>query len=604
MPHIRNGFHSFITKELVDNVLFQRSNFYYFLGKINPWVGNVVPVDNLNTEQVDMEVRDNIFYIRKVKPTETTIVAKSFSWKSGEIYDHWDHTIEMKGKPFYCITSDYNVYKCLNNNNGVVSTVKPTGNSLFPFTTADGYIWKYMYNVPSFKRNKFLSVDVVPVQKSLTDGFYNRGAVEEIVVANGGAGYVDAQQTTISVGGPGTGAVLIPIVSKQTGAILDVRIQNAGTGYATAPVLTLNSTPQGSGIYGNVSAVLEAVVHSGSIVNVVIKDPGIGYAADTSTTISVVGDGTGAIFSPVVSGGVITDVIVENPGQDYTFLNLTINGAGTGAILNPVLSVSDFLSDQAAVEQAAERGAIYAIKVTTNGNNYDNNTIVTVTGDGTGCTAVPVIAGGGVQKITITSPGTGYTYANVVIYNPNREFPNEYINAVAYAILPPEGGHGYDAVKELYGDTIAIYTQLKDDASLTAIAQDYRQYGILANPLSLSDNKRVSNDSYLIMHDVNFNNTTNITLDTILISNNVKYRVVKKAGVNVKLQQLSLIYKPIAVSDVFYYEASPGVQYIVSSIISIPVVNKYSGDLLYAQNLEPFLPSSEQLISFRTYITL
>lgn len=605
MANIRNGFHSFITQELVDNILFQKNNFYYFLGKIDPWPDGETPLINIDTEESDLSSRDGILYIRKVNPTETTIVTKSFIWENGAVYDQWDHTQEMKGKPFYCINSDYNVYKCLSNNNGAPSTDRPSGMSLLPFTTSDGYIWKYMYNVPSFKRNKFLSNDLIPVQKALTDGFYNRGAVEQIVVADGGTGYIDVQQTTITIsGGGGTGAVLIPIVSKETGTILDVIIQNAGSGYSTAPTLTLVSNPAGTGIYGNSAAKLRAIVHSGNIVNVTIEDPGIDYPADTSTTIVAIGDGTGAIFSPVVSGGVIIDVIVENPGQDYSFIELTVIGEGSGAVLNPVLAVSDFISNQAAVEQSADPGAIYAIKVTESGNNYDGLTTVTIEGDGTGATAVPVIVSGVIQKIDMTTYGTGYTYANVVIYNPNRELPNDYIDAEAYAILPPSKGHGYDAVNELYGDTMAVYTQLKDDEELTMIQQNYRQYGILVNPRLVGNNKRATNEKYFIMFDVNFNNTTGITPDTILISNNVKYRVVQKIGLNVKLQQLSLTLKPVSSGNSFYYEGDEGTLFVVTSVVSFPTVNKYSGDMLYVQNLEPFTPSEEQLLSFRTYITL
>ena len=609
MANIRNGFHSFITTELVDNILFQRNNFYYFLGKIDPWEDNdTVPDEAPDTEESDLATRDNILYIRKVNPTETSIVTKSFTWEIGTVYDQWDHTQEMKGKPFYCINSEYNVYKCLNNNNGAPSTTTPSLVGLAPFQTSDGYVWKYMYNVPSFKRSKFLSNALVPVQKALTDGFYNRGAVEQVVVVDGGINYTSSPQTFITVTptNGGSGAILIPIVSSTPGAdsITSVIIKNGGTGYTTAPTLVVSSNPEGTGRYGNPKAVLKAVVHLGVIVNVTIEDPGVDYLADTSTTITVVGDGTGAIFSPVVSNGSVVDVVVENPGQDYSFLELTVTGAGTGAKLRPVLSVSDFISDQASIEQSAEPGAIYAIKVTIPGNNYDGLTTVTIKGDGTGATAVPILQGGTIQKINIVTPGTGYTYVDVEIKNPNRDLPNTYLDAEAYAILPPPKGHGYDAVNELYGDTVAVYTQLKDDESLTTIGQDYRQYGILVNPQIIGTNKKASNDKYFIMFDINFNITDNIIEDTILTFNNVRYMVVKKSGLNVKLQQLSLTLKPVSNGDMFYYKADPNTKFTVTSVVSIPTVNKYSGDMLYVQNLEPFTPTKEQLLSFRTYITL
>ena len=574
------------------------------MSKVDPWDNGSTPPEIVNSDGEDTTVRDNMVYLRKVKPTETTLVTKSFTWTSNTVYSQWDHTQEMKGLPFYCITNDYNVYKCLFNNHGAESTVEPTGNSLLPFTTADGYIWKYMYNVPSFKRDKFLTADAMPVQKALTDGFYNLGAVEEVSVVNGGSGYTDVQQTGIAVTGDGTGAILTPIVSKETGTILDVRIDDGGSGYTTA-TLSVSSVPDGTGIYGNASAVLTPVIYNGSIVNVAIEDPGVNYAADTTTTITVTGDGSGAIFNPVVSDGVITDVIVENPGQDYTFLSLTVTGTGSGAVLQPVLAASDFLSDQAAVEQAAVIGPIYAIEVTEAGNNYDELTTVTIEGDGTGCTAEAVLnPGGGIQYINVLTPGTGYTYANVVIDNPNRDLPNDYTDAEAYVILPPAKGHGFDAVQELYGDTLALYTQLKDDTDLSDLAQDFRQYGILINPVGLADNKRVTKEIYFVLFDVNLSSVSGITVDTVMICNNVKYKVISISGLSVKLQQMSSSYVPLSVSDALYYEADPGTTYVVSAVNSFPVVDKYSGELVYVQNLEAFTPTEEQLLSFRTYITL
>ena len=612
MTQIRNGFHTYIASEMLDNILFQRSNFYYFLGKIDPWsTGDFsdIPINSYSEEE-DNITRDDILYIRKVKSTDASIVTKSVEWNSGTVYDQWDHTQEMKGKPFFCINDDFDVYKCLFNNHGASSVNKPTSKSLLPFTTADGYIWKYMYNVPSFKRNKFLTPDIIPVQRSLTDGFYNKGAIEKVSVIEGGSGYVSVPQITIVVtGGGGTGAQLIPIVSTSTGSILGVQIKDGGTGYATAPVLSITPPSDGEGIYGNADAVLTAVVFGGSIVNVTIEDPGEGYPFDASTTIVATGDGLGAEFSPVLSTdglGTIIGVIVENPGQDYTFITLSVVGAGTGAQLVANLYASDYISVQATIEQAAitQKGSIYAIKVTNPGNNYDNNTTVTITGDGTGATAVPVILGGGVTAINVTNYGTGYTYANVEIYNPNRELPNEYINAEAYAILPPIKGHGSNAVQELYGDTLCVYTQLKDDVYLDYIEQEYRQYGLLVDPVGIADNRKVTSEKYFIMFDLIFNTAAGLTLDSVLISNDVKYKIVKIFGTNVTLQQISTTYKPININDDFYYESDPETTYIVTSIISSPIVDKYSGNLLYVQNLPPFTPTTEQLIALRTYITL
>lgn len=64
---------------------------------------------------------------------------------------------KLENTKFYVVTDDFNVYKCLDNNNGALSTVKPTGTPVEAIKTSDGYVWKFLYNVPVALRNKFLS---------------------------------------------------------------------------------------------------------------------------------------------------------------------------------------------------------------------------------------------------------------------------------------------------------------------------------------------------------------------------------------------------------------------------------------------------------------
>lgn len=603
MSEIRSEFHSSIALDFIDNIYYERSNFFYYLGKINPWVSDTnIPSTPEKTVSNDVEIRDNIIYIRQIGPNEVTLVTQNYTWEADTVYDQWDHTLVMEGKPFYCVNSEYNVYKCLNNNNGSPSTVEPTGTSLLTFETADGYVWKYMYNIPSFKRRKFLSSQFLPVQKALSDGFYSRGAVEQVTIVDGGTGYTSVPQVTVTIDGDGTGAVIVPIVSNVTGSIIGIRIENSGTGYTYANLSVVAVT--GTGLYGNPTALLNAVVYNGEIVNVTIEDPGTGYPADVSTSIIVQGDGTGAAFTPVVSSGAIVGVIVDNPGSGYSYMNLIVQGTGAGANLQAVLAASDFLSDQALVEQSAADGAIYTIVVTNPGNNYTSNSTVTITGDGAGCTAELVITPEGtIDKVNILTTGSGYTYATVTITDPNRGLPNNFTDATAYAICPPIGGHGFNAVKELYANSMCIFTQLKDDDELILINQDYRQYGLLVNPIELSSFQRAKEDIYFITFTVTLNNILDLEVDDLLICNSVHYRVVSIDGMQVELQQMRRIFKDVEVGNVFYRPEAPATQYTVLTVDETPVVDKYSGNLICVTNAEPFIPTEEQLVVIRTYIT-
>lgn len=668
MSQIRPEFRVNTVKQLADTIYFRRSSLYYFLGKIDQWNGTEDPPAAPNDAYInDVTIRDNILYMRRVTSGDISLATTAYYWESGTVYTQWDHTLVMVDQPFYVVTDDYNVYKCLCNNNGAQSTIKPTGSSTEVLDgLADGYIWKYMYNIPSFKRRKFLSRGRMPVQRALTDAFYNKGAVEEVVVEVEGSGYTNAQPTSIAVTAtgtaPGTAAVLIPVVSNVTGQILEVKIINPGSLYEANPTLTVNQpiTSSGTGKYlNNATAILKAFVDyetvnpadivagtaykittlgttswpslgagispavgtvftatangstlgsgagtgqaisGGQIVNVTIEDPGINYPADNSTTITVAGDGTGAAFSPVVYGGKVIDVVVDNAGEDYSYIDLQVTGTGAGAIVNAVLGASDFLSDQSIVEQTVVPGAIYAIVVTNGGTNYTENTVVSITGDGTGATATPVIVGGVITKIVMQTYGTGYTNATVSISDPTRYTG---IAASAYATLPPTDGHGADANKELYADTLCIFTQVKDDEELVAFNQDYRQYGLLMNPGNITSNNRLTEETYFVTFVCVVDDATDMVVDEILTNENKDYRVVFKNGNIVTLQQLSHDF--VQPTGEFVAKAAPGRTYTIQNITTVPEANKYSGELLYIQNAVPFIPTSETAVSIRTYIGL
>jgi hypothetical protein len=522
-----------------------------------------------------------------------------------------------------------------------------------------------------------MSFNQLPVQRALSDSFYNKGSIDAVVINNPGTGYSDALLTSIAVtgatagsGAAGTvnvnafgeitgvtitnggsgytagvavsvssitgslavgtaiitagivtgvafsnqglyytqgdslsfavgGALIIPSVSKTTGSIIGIKIKNPGAGYAVAPTLTVSGIG-GTGKYGNTTALLSCVVYLGSIVQVNILDPGLSYPTDNATTLVVQGDGIDAVFNPVIYNSEIIDIVVENPGSGYTYANITVVGNGVNATLTPIISSSDFNSDQSLVEQTSIPGAIYCIKVTNPGTNYTNTTVVSIVGDGTGATAHAVISGGTITNIVVDNYGTDYTYGSVVITDPFRVTYSTPVEAAAYIILPPENGHGYDAVKELFGNTLAINSFIRQDQNLNLLAQDFRQFGLLKNPKNIYTGKLYTNDSSIIMHKVEFTDTTGLVIDEILVFNANRYRVLSFAANIVNLQQLGIKY--VIPIGTMFAETNINRTYNSISLISSPDVNKYSGDLLYISDENPFSFSNDQGISIKTFL--
>lgn len=689
---LRQAFHTELASTFIDDIHLLNSHYYYFLGKVDPWGSTDIPgtIPHVNSSQVDHSLRSNALYFKKISHNDVSLMAKRFNWAPNTLYAKWDHTLDMSSSMFYCMTDEFNVYKCLDNYSGALSTVKPTGQSFGHIKTSDGYTWKFMYNIPVFKRTKFLSLVNMPVQKAISDSFYNRGAVSRVLVQSSGSGYTDAQATYISVantaagsgaslslstnaltgtilsvnvisGGSGYtsganikvtstafgvdaileavivsgiiqsvtvieggigysdsdtvaaivgGAVIVPIISRITGEILDVTILDSGIGYTSPPALGVHVSVgqvDGTGAYGsNPSAIISAVIDNGKIVRVLISDPGKNYPTDLDTTITVSGDGEGAILTPVVYEGSVVSVIVEESGSGYTFIQAKVNGSGTGAIVSPLISTSDFNSNQSIVEQTAIKGSIYACQITNGGTNYSSGTTATVSGDGYGCEVSVIASGGIITHIVVDSIGSGYTYASITFHDPIRNIaPVGSIDASAYVILPPSRGHGKDAVVELFGNKMSIVSILKKENGLEKfnIEQEYRQYGILKNPSYLNSGKTFKLDYSLSVYIVSMASVDYLVEDEVLISDLARYRVVSFDSVakTVTLQKLtdrsSALTSMVAESD-------SNRTYNVKAIISSPLMDKYSGRLLYISDEVPFTLSDEQNLIVKTLITL
>lgn len=680
---IRTGLHFSVADTILKEIQYQRSNYYFFLGKIDPWgPDDVFPNDIvINSDYEDSNIRSNVLYINKVSPTDVSLVTKRYLWVSDIVYTQYDHTIDLTDLPYYVITDEYNVYKCLSNNNGAPSTVKPIGKPTAVLKLSDGYVWKYMYAVPSFKKSKFMSFSYVPVQTSLSDSFYNNGSVDDVIVEYGGSGYTDIPNVTISSSGAvvsgsaatgyvnvdgsgkitsvtitnggsgyiagvnltistttGSGAELIAIIVggvitdatilasgvsylgtdtinfvlgglilvpgvNTAGEITKVNIVNPGIGYAGVVPLIVNSLDaSGTGKYGNSSAILTAVVYEGKVVQVNIIDSGVGYSSGIGTTITVfVGDGTSASFTPVIYNGTLIDVVVNNPGKDYSEIVLTVSPSGTDdqAKILPVLGSSDFSSDQYIIEQTAVAGGLYAAVVTNPGTNYTTSTVIDIVGDGTGATAVPIVVDGSITAISMTSYGQNYTYADAVITDITR---GSGIDCQSYMIISPKYGHGRDAIRELGSSTIAFTNVIKKDPSIIALAQDYRYFGLIKNPKNILTGQSIRDQNNLIAHRVTFADVTGLLIDEILNKNNIKYRVVSILNNDVVLQQIGYGYSDSA--GVYVAELSGLRSYTTTAVAYIPIVDKYSGDLLFASGENPFTFTADQTFVIKTFVTV
>ena len=247
------------------------TSFYLFVGRPQPWTSTTpfgggsdsappTPLDNVDDEF--MYFRD-MLAAKRIAAADIQYAIPRHNWTSGTTYDYyrgdygaqWSSTatdivktvnngtnLWASTTQFYVLTSLNNVYKCMRNSPGaptvgggsaVASTVEPTGTSNSELTTADGYVWKYMYTLTTTQITDFLTADFMPVTTNSTvSAAAVNGAVRHYRIMRGGAGYTNGTYATQTLRGDGSSASFTVIVSG--GAVTSVAAVAAGQNYTFA----------------------------------------------------------------------------------------------------------------------------------------------------------------------------------------------------------------------------------------------------------------------------------------------------------------------------------------------------------------------------------
>jgi hypothetical protein len=164
---IKNNFKNSLIKQFKDSFsLNSKIRNYIFLGRSLPWSNEPEPILELDSFEQELDTWNNMLAIKRVKPEEVALCVRKILWETGTIYDQYDDVIDLYSDEilinFYVLTDEYNVYKCLSNNGGAISTDKPSGTGIDLIKTSDGYIWKYLYSIRP-ELELFISNDYMPV---------------------------------------------------------------------------------------------------------------------------------------------------------------------------------------------------------------------------------------------------------------------------------------------------------------------------------------------------------------------------------------------------------------------------------------------------------
>ena len=269
--------------------------YYLFLGKATPFTTGTTggsdsspstPADSISREFYNW---DSMLGAKKVTSSDIAYALPRRNWTNSTVYDMYEDNISSSNtatsgasnlfdSTFYFVTSDFRVYKVLDNNGGTAySGTEPTSESTSPFSLG-GYILKYMYKITASQAAKYVTTDYIPVFDDATvTAAATDGSIESLSVTSG-SGYTDGTYYAAVYGdgtSQGTSSGAIVRITVSGGAIAsfgltagtDTTINTAGSGYTFGTVnlgsdyifsdaaLTV-STTLGSGTGGEVTVII------------------------------------------------------------------------------------------------------------------------------------------------------------------------------------------------------------------------------------------------------------------------------------------------------------------------------------------------------------
>jgi hypothetical protein len=237
MPQIlTNNFKVYSAQQFVNSV--GTNSLYLFIGKPTQWTNETNPDTPINNETQNNEYWSDSIAFKKINTTDVKQVIPRINWVAGTKYSQYDDLTDLTTINFYVLTSpDLNVYKCITNNNGSMSTDRPSGKSTSIITTADGYQWKFLYSLTDTDLLKFLTDSYMPVN---TDTAISRttirGTIDSLIVTNSGINYSNLANLSVSISGNGTGARAGQVYLSSANTINYISMASNGQNYTYANV--------------------------------------------------------------------------------------------------------------------------------------------------------------------------------------------------------------------------------------------------------------------------------------------------------------------------------------------------------------------------------
>ncbi len=329
---------------------------YIGIGKADAWSTTTSDITDTTpftpSDRIDdiSEAYQNMIGMKKVSSSDISHIVPRHTWTSGTTYIAWDSDdATIYDKAFYVITSEFKIYKCIEASGA--STVEPTHIETDPQLESDGYKWKYLQTVTVTDAEKFLTVSYMPIQ-----------TIQMPTTSTGGNGSSSSATITLTAANEyikagmlvtGTGITAGDVVVSITGTTLV--IDNART-VANGTTLTFGRLADTDINYANQTAQINSLnaTKAAGIERIEMVTAGSSY--ETTPTLTITGDGTGAAATAVMVSNALSSITVTNKGTDYTVADIVVvGGGGTEATARAVIAPQDGHG----VDPISELGAFY-----------------------------------------------------------------------------------------------------------------------------------------------------------------------------------------------------------------------------------------------------
>jgi hypothetical protein len=350
---VTSSYRSDLTRLFVEDVFI---NDYYL------FVSSTANTTVANTNNSKRDFLEKTLYGKKIDPDFVFYMIRNYPWEINTVYTQYDDTEDLAGKRYYVVvypennqTGDYRIYKCLFNNYGARSVSPPPYDANRPnqiYQTADGYIWKYMYELSVLEFERYNTLGYIPIIEDVSannvpETSETTSTIDQVFVTNQeqNRGYESVSGAIFQVLRGDQNQITF---TAAPGALSE--IDNYYSGY-TFYVTNFNNVSQ---LYEVDTYEYDAANKRG-IVTLLEGTPTDGVLINSANyrmvpKVRILGDGSGARgLANVSSEGVITNITMIDRGSDYTsaiaevvdpyaFDPASLSSLDERALLRPVLS--------------------------------------------------------------------------------------------------------------------------------------------------------------------------------------------------------------------------------------------------------------------------